>query len=294
MAEPMLARPLPIRAAGGIAFAAAEAPADVRAALKAVCPQAPRRLSRFIELNLAGALRAVAAQPLPATTPIWLATGQGYVASTATLLRGLQRDGEAPMPVHFINVSGNAAGFYLAQLLGLSGPALALSSRPFAFESALELAARELLLTGGVGLVGGVDECAWPLAEHRERLGVPAGRPLGEGSHWLLLGGDAAAPVLGELLAVGVAGRGELAGLALPADCRLAHGWGVAPERAAALARELGIESAPVAPTGGYRETYAAGVVADFLAKRTGGGGALLYLDAADERWSLLLVRRRA
>ena len=287
-----LPRPLPVRAAGGFAVAAGATPADLRAPLKAVCPLAPRRIGRFTELTLNGALRALDGLRPPADTPVWLATGSGYVAATAALIEALQVHAQSPMPVDFINVSGNAAGFYLAQLLGFSGQAHAVSSLPFAFESALELAARELCRRGGAGLVGGVDECAWPLAQHSRRLGVPVERSLGEGSHWLLLG-ETEGRALGELLAVGECPRSELGRLTLPAGCRLACGWGVEPQAGDELARELGIPLAQIDRTSGYRETFAAEVIADFFV--TGAAASsLLYVDAAGERCSVVLVRRES
>ncbi|HEV2110916.1 MAG TPA: hypothetical protein VGT99_06165, partial [Gammaproteobacteria bacterium] len=42
-------------------------------------------------------------------------------------------------------------------------------------------------------LVGVVEEATLPLAQHRQRQGVPADTPVAEGSHWLLLEQDAVA-----------------------------------------------------------------------------------------------------
>jgi hypothetical protein len=157
----------------------------------------PRRSSRFDQLTLLGALRAMTGHPqhLPEDSALYLATGQGNVADTADLLEGLYRRHQAPMPVAFINVSSNLAGFQTAAALGLHGPNLTVSRQDFAFGAALELALSDAR-AGRLrqGLIGGVDACCWPLDDHRRRLRVAADTPLGEGSHWLLVDQSAETP----------------------------------------------------------------------------------------------------
>jgi hypothetical protein len=55
-------------------------------------------------------------------------------------------------------------------------------------ESALQLAALDLQTKAvHTALVGSVDICTAPLADHRQRLGVVSDTRVGEGSHWFLL-----------------------------------------------------------------------------------------------------------
>ena len=188
---------LRIVAVGGIALRADVEPAALAPKFAQLGRKPPRRSSRFDQLTLLGALQIMARHPqhLPEDSALYLATGQGNVADTAALLEGLYRRHEAPMPIAFINVSSNLAGFQTAAALGLRGPNLTVSRRDFAFGAALELALSDA--RGGrlrQGLIGGVDACCWPLDAHRARLQGDADTPLGEGSHWLLVDQTATSP----------------------------------------------------------------------------------------------------
>jgi hypothetical protein len=182
--------PLPIVAAYSFAQPAPDAPDDLRSQIRALAPAAPRRVNRLAELGLVGAHRCVAGQGLAADTPLYLAVAGGSVADAITLVAAVVR-GQPPMPLSFINVSSNMAGFYIAASLALQSANHVVACADFAFEAALELAtlsgARRFLL-------GAVEEAAWPLAEHRRRLGLSADAAILEGSHWLQIDRDAPAP----------------------------------------------------------------------------------------------------
>ena len=157
---------------------------------KAYTAEPPRRISRIIELSLIGAHRCVGVLRAEPHCPLYLALTHGCVADGVTLVTTVARGG-LPTPVGFINLSSNMAGFYVAATLGIHGPNQAVAADEFSLEVALEFAdlgpGR-----GGQALIGAVEECAWPLAEHRTRLGLPPGRALTESSHWLYL--DEACP----------------------------------------------------------------------------------------------------
>ena len=187
-----------LKIAGASTFqrVAGDAGDDLTAELKTVCERPPRRLNRFIQLALIGAHRCAAGIDGmgDAGCDVYLGSGQGNVADTINLLRDIHGARQAPMPFGFINVSSNMAGFYIAQSLGLKGANLAVSRQDSSFEACLELAAAEAERRPSA-LVGAVDECAWPLAQHRRRLGVDADTRLGEGSHWLWIDQRNPAPV---------------------------------------------------------------------------------------------------
>ncbi len=86
----------------------------------------------------------------------------------------------------------NSACFYLAKHFGLHGRSHFVTRRHAPLESVLQLAALDID-NGTVqsALVGSVDICTMPLADHRTRLCVPADTAVGEGSHWFLLSNDA-------------------------------------------------------------------------------------------------------
>ena len=109
-------------------------------------------------------------------------------------LRSTIYEQRPPTPFEFMNISGNMAGFYIAQQLQIDGPQLSVARRQAGLECALELlqlpnpAQRQALL-------GCVEEGVWPLAEQRQRLGLPDDAALIETSHWFYLDADAAAPL---------------------------------------------------------------------------------------------------
>ncbi len=181
-------RPVYVHASGSYGTRVTEAPADLKAALREQTGHHIRRTNRFIDLALLGGHRCVQDRDLPSSTGIYLATGQGDAASSAEMVRRSHRDGITPMPFEFINVSSNAAGFTLAQSLGLDHVNLMISRRRWSFEMSLQLAMLDLAASQcEMVLLGAVDECAMPLAWHRERLGLAVETAVGEGSHWFLL-----------------------------------------------------------------------------------------------------------
>lgn len=186
-------RPLRIGAAATVLLPAAAAPAPLRDELRQVLAEPPRRVSRLIELALLGAHRCLrGARPEP-HCPLYLAVTHGCVADAVSLVTTVSRGG-LPMPVGFINLSSNMAGFYVASTLGIHGSNQSVAADDFAFEGALELASlgRE---QRAQALIGAVEECAWPLPEHRARLALPADRALMESSHWLFVDAEAARPL---------------------------------------------------------------------------------------------------
>lgn len=189
-----------VLASGGVAYPASGDRSEIRPRLQSL-GLLPRRTSRFTELALLGAATALAEFPgsVPRDCGVYLGTGQGPVADTAALMRQIQVERLPPLPISFINVSSNTGGFEIAAMLGLEGRNACVSRGPASFEAALELALGDVA-AGRVpmALAGGVDECAWPLEEHRTRLGVSPDAPLAEGSHWVLLAPEGAGPHIGE------------------------------------------------------------------------------------------------
>lgn len=178
--------PLRIAALGLHVSAAGDAPTPLRERLRERLSRPPRRVNRLIELALIGAVDCIGDCPLPADTPVLLALSSGCVADSAQLLSDSLQDNPA-MPVRFINVSSNMAGFYVAQQFGLSGSCQVVSRETGSWAAALELAAIDPA-TGG--LVAALEEAAWPMDSHRERLGLATDAPVLESSAWLRLADD--------------------------------------------------------------------------------------------------------
>lgn len=149
-----------------------------------------RRIDRYIQLCLAGGLNCVAGRQLPENTGVYLASRAGAITTSAAVMTHIERDGQLPKPLHFVNTLGNSAGYYLTRLLGVNGNTLVISDEHLSFEAALLHACLDLQAGRiEVALVGGFDEVPLPIEGHIERLDGPADTTaLYEGTHWLLLG----------------------------------------------------------------------------------------------------------
>lgn len=153
-----------------------------------------RRVSRFIQQALIGAGQCLQQHAAPPDTAVYLTSGRGDLGVTLEVLVQMIEHGQPPKPLSFINTVSNAACYYIAQQFGLHGRSVCVTRRYAPLESVLALAKLDLV-TGQVpaALVGAVDICTTPLAEHRKRLRLPADHPVGEGSHWFLLAPASAA-----------------------------------------------------------------------------------------------------
>lgn len=172
------------------AFAATEPLPDLKSLLQQRCSRKPRRTNRLTDLSLLGALQCAAGLEPPGgeRTGLYLASCRGNVGDTVDLLQQVLEQGVEPMPLTFINVSNNMAGYYVAQQLGLSGRSLALSAGLASFDRALDLALLDLEC-GAVeqALVGAVEEATLPLDGLRAAFAIAPEQGVAESSAWLLL-----------------------------------------------------------------------------------------------------------
>jgi hypothetical protein len=162
---------------------------NLKPLLDAVCQQRYRRIDRFIQLALLGAGRCCDQLELDGDIPIYIGSGTGPVSNNILVQEQLQR-GHLPKPFNFVNTLGSSTGYYVASSLGLSAftQNQFVSRRYYTLQALLALAATDMQL--GLykqALVGVVEECSLPLAEHRQRQGIEDARRLAEGSHWFLL-----------------------------------------------------------------------------------------------------------
>ncbi|MCP8900143.1 beta-ketoacyl synthase N-terminal-like domain-containing protein [Gilvimarinus xylanilyticus] len=162
---------------------------DLKAIIQRWHGERIRRIDRYIQLCVAGGLSCVAGRSLPENTGVYLASRNGAVATSARAMSSIEADGQLPKPLHFVNTLGNSAGFYLTQLLGLTGTAVVCSAEQLSFEAALTHACLDLQARQcDTALVGSFDETPLPVQHQRRRLNITDSQaPLLEGSHWLLL-----------------------------------------------------------------------------------------------------------
>jgi 3-oxoacyl-(acyl-carrier-protein) synthase len=169
------------------------------ARLQAVSRERFRRIDRFILLAMLGSAECAAKASLREDCGLYLSTGVGPVGSNTEVQRQLCREHLLPKPFNFVNTLGSAAGHYTAKNLGLGGQNLFISRRGAAFSAALAVATTDLDL--GIvsqALVGAVEECSFPLEEHRQRQALGSDVKMAEGTHWILIerGGRADLPTL--------------------------------------------------------------------------------------------------
>jgi hypothetical protein len=211
-----------------------------------------RRISRFVQLALIGAGRCLKGRTLPAETATYFTSCRGDLEVTVDLLVQLCKHGVPPAPFDFINTVGNSACFHVAKSFGLQGRSMFVTSRHAPLESALRLAAVDMAHDNvQTALVGSADMCTSPLSAHRERIGVDAATPVGEGSHWFLLAADRGPDAcLGEVRAIrSFAGDVELSRhlhrLEIDPDrAALAAGSHLGPDRLESVRQATGIERA--------------------------------------------------
>jgi hypothetical protein len=209
--------------------------------------QPVRRVGRFIQLALIGAGRCAQAATATGDTAVYLGSGRGDLEITIEVMQALLRDGHAPKPLSFINTVSNAACFYIAQNLKLTGRSSFVCNRYFAFESVLQLAALDVQ-TGVVpaALAGATDVVVPPLNEHRARLQLADDAPVADASHWLCLRNTPSTAGGAQLLAV----RNFIDADALHAwlrqqswdgNCLFASGQFMQDEETYALAQQYGL-----------------------------------------------------
>jgi hypothetical protein len=181
------------------AFVATEPPLDIRALWQTAWGSPPRRTSRLTDLSLLGALPCAEGRLTSATrTGIYLGSGHGNVADISVILRQLLVEDLAPMPLTFINVSSNMAGYYLSQGLGLRGRNIAVTAGEGSFDAAIVPALLDLEC-GAVtqALIGAVETGAYPLDAYRAQRGVNG--VLAESSAWMMLSREAGGAPLAQV-----------------------------------------------------------------------------------------------
>jgi hypothetical protein len=177
----------------------------------AIMGQPMRRAGRFIKMVCCGAMACLKKVPSDYLKTkkigIFLATGLGNVDEILPFITQVfKHEGGFPSPNQFANSVSNAAAFFLARICKIKGVVLTISEEELSFESALWLAQSYLENSEiDLALVGGCDVFTPTVEEYRERMDLKPHNarllPMGEGSSWLLLGGDPKEK-MGDILAV--------------------------------------------------------------------------------------------
>lgn len=290
-----------IRAVGEYYGAVDETPPDLKALTKEVTGAPIRRVGRFIKLAVIGAARCVGQQTLPPDTAVYLASRRGDLETTIEVMEELFRDGHAPKPLSFINTVSNAACYYVARHFSLHGRSCFVGGAHFAFETALDLALLEMR-AGMVrsALIGCVEIATEPLSIHRRRLGLAAGAPVAEASHWVWLERDLAETSVGAVSAVQFFTsvddlRAWFAQVeTAPGGTAFAAGQFLSAADAAALQSALSLEQDFTYRAGrGYYDCQSGALIGAFAAEGASAARAVLHVNADQSgRLAAMLVRR--
>jgi len=261
-----------------------EPAADLKQLVAEAVGQPVRRIGRFIQLALIGAGRCAQAAAIGTNSAVYFGSGRGDTEISIEVMQTLFRDGHAPKPLSFINTVSNAACFYIAQTLKLSGRSSFVCNRYFAFESVLQLAALDVSTNAvATALVGTVDVVVPPLKDYRVRLELPADAPIAEASHWLCLRSTSEG-AQGRLLAVeNFANRDALLGWlerqAIDKTCLLSAGQFLATDEFAALVGNLGTEHFLYRSNRVYYDSQSGAAMGEFLRDPASRGRQLLHIN---------------
>jgi hypothetical protein len=162
-----------------------------------------RRVNKFILLSLRGVHQCINNRSIDKSIAVYLATENGNLGDTETVLHQLFMENSFPKPYNFINTMSNTASFYVAQSLKSLGRSITVSSKNVSFERGLELAKVDFELKHiKEALVGGVDEATTSRHEHIKKYGESNHSvKLVEGSSWLYLKAEKEG-ALGEILSI--------------------------------------------------------------------------------------------
>lgn len=158
------------------------------AILKPLCREPFRRIDRFIQLALMGSAQCVGSRTLDPDCALYIGTGCGPEGNNVVVQETLFKARLLPKPFNFVNTLGSSTGYYVAKNLRIRAQTLLISCRCASTQAALLQASADMEM--GIvkqALLGVVEECTLPLADHRRRMDLAPDTRLAEGSHWLLL-----------------------------------------------------------------------------------------------------------
>lgn len=164
---------------------------ELKPVIKKVCGQPLRQASHLVELGVIGAqtLNLKLGKLLNKNSRLYTATGMGDISKNLKLFNQVSPpvNGLAA-PFDFINSSANTTAFYVAKILELNGRNLTVSRDEFSFETALQLAASDLMSGDSqTALVGGFDEKSNSSCTHFNEMLVNDNLIPGQGSGWMYL-----------------------------------------------------------------------------------------------------------
>lgn len=124
-----------------------------------VAPRYLRRVDRFAQIALWGAVDCVSRHEIANDTPLILVSNSGGRSSMKSLKECVIHENHLPAPYTFINTLTNSASFLIAKALSLVSENVALCAGPESFRATVTLLVKSSLLRSNkMALLGFVEE----------------------------------------------------------------------------------------------------------------------------------------
>lgn len=124
-----------------------------------VSPRYLRRVDRFAQIALWGAIDCMSRHEITTSTPFILVSDSGGRSSMKSLKECVINENHLPAPYTFINTLTNSASFLIAKALSLISENIALCAGPESFRATINLLVKSSLLCDNkVALLGFVEE----------------------------------------------------------------------------------------------------------------------------------------
>jgi hypothetical protein len=152
---------------------------------KEVTTLSMRRASKFNLLSLYGACKCVENIPIPLTTSIYIGSEFGVISGVNKVMHSLNEEPVIVMPVDFLNMNGNNAGFTISKVLETKGENILMMGSDLTFEITLKVAfSKSKLEKNFSALIGGVDESVETIDHYQQYIIDQKKQPY-DGSCWM-------------------------------------------------------------------------------------------------------------
>ncbi len=152
---------------------------------KEVTTLSMRRASKFNLLSLYGACKCAEATNIPSSTSIYIGTEFGVISGVRKVMHALNEEPVFVMPVDFLNMNGNNAGFTISKVLHTKGENILMMGSDFTFELTLKVAfSKSKQHKDFSALIGGVDESV-DIIDNYQHYIIDQGNEQYDGSCWM-------------------------------------------------------------------------------------------------------------
>lgn len=144
-----------------------------------------RRASKFNLLSLYGACKCVENTNIPLTTSIYIGSEFGVISGVNKVMHSLNEEPVIVMPVDFLNINGNNAGFTISKVLNTKGENILMMGSDLTFELTLKVAfSKSKQEKNFSALIGGVDESVETIDNYQHYI-IDQGKEQYDGSCWM-------------------------------------------------------------------------------------------------------------